>query len=254
MAMKLLGSKIKIKSAPKLRGVILYEGPSLLDKKPIVVVATFSSANSKTGDMIQTWILRSDMHPLEAIATKEDDSICGNCPHKQSIGGACYVNVGQAPAAVYRSYLKGIYPQFNKALHSSLFMGRMVRLGAYGDPAAAPFKAWESITDLTMGHTGYTHQIAHKNFDERIGSLCMISADSPKQATKYQAKGYKTFRVAMAGDNLAEGELECLADSEGLQCKDCRLCDGTKKNIAITVHGSKASKFKTSLIPTMQVA
>ena len=58
----------------------------------------------------------------------------------------------------------------------------------------------------------------------------------------------------MAGDSLADDELECLADSEGLQCIDCGLCDGSKRNIAITVHGSKASNFKSSLIPTTQVA
>ena len=60
---KLLGAKIKIKSAPKLNGVVLYEGPSVLDGAPIAVIATLKSANVKTGDMIQTWIIRSDMHP-----------------------------------------------------------------------------------------------------------------------------------------------------------------------------------------------
>ena len=253
---KLLGQTIKkIRTAKQtLRGVVLYEGPSELDGKPIVVVATFISSNDKTGNMVQTWIIRSDMKPLEVIATKQDGSICGNCPHKQSIGGACYVNVGQAPAAVYRSFIKGIYPQFNLADHGHLFAGRKVRLGAYGDPAAAPFNVMEQVTKLCVSHTGYTHQVAHKGFDTRFASLCMVSADSPKQAIKYQNLGYKTFRVAMAGDSLADDELECLADSEGLQCIDCGLCDGSKRNIAITVHGSKASKFKSSLIPTMQVA
>ena len=237
---KLLGQTIKkIRTAKQtLRGVVLYEGPSELDGKPIVVVATFNSVNDKTGNMVQTWIIRSDMKPLEIIATKQDGSICGNCPHKQSIGGACYVNVGQAPAAVYRSYVKGIYPQFNLSDHRHLFAGRKVRLGAYGDPAAAPFDVMEQVAKLCVSHTGYTHQVAHKGFD----------------AIKYQNLGYKTFRVAMAGDSLADDELECLADSEGLQCIDCGLCDGSKRNIAITVHGSKASSFKSSLIPTLQVA
>ena len=83
----------------------------------------------------------------------------------------------------------------------------------------------------------------------------MVSADTPKQARKYQALGAHTFRVALEGDSLDNDEVECLADSEGLQCVDCGLCDGTKKNVAITVHGSGASKFKSAMvIPSMMVA
>ena len=52
---------------PKFSGVILYQGPSLLDGAPIVVILTFSTDNAKTGDMLQTWILRADMPPTVAI-------------------------------------------------------------------------------------------------------------------------------------------------------------------------------------------
>jgi len=52
----------------KPSGFILYRGPSLLDGKPIVVVAiTKESKNSKTGSMLQTYIIRSDMHPVAAV-------------------------------------------------------------------------------------------------------------------------------------------------------------------------------------------
>ena len=47
-------------------GYILYQGPSNIDGKPIVVIATGfanKSANGKTGDMIQTWIIREDIAP-----------------------------------------------------------------------------------------------------------------------------------------------------------------------------------------------
>ena len=82
-----------------------------------------------------------------------------------------------------------------------------------------------------------------------------VSADTPKQARKYQSMGAHTFRVALEGDSLDHDEVECLADSEGLQCVDCGLCDGTKKNVAITVHGSGASKFKSAMvIPSTMVA
>ena len=133
-------------------GLILYEGPSLIDGQPIAVIATGfqrRTANSKTGDMVQTWILRSDMNPLEAIHTGQDVSICGNCPLRGMLDKqqrrtvnrrrACYVNVHQAPLAVYRAYRRGRYEPFDSAQHLALFQGRMLRLGCYGDPVAAPY-------------------------------------------------------------------------------------------------------------------
>jgi hypothetical protein len=64
-------------------GVILYEGPSVIDGAPIVAIATgfkSPSSNDKTGTMIQVWILRADIAPHEAQKTGADESICGDCP------------------------------------------------------------------------------------------------------------------------------------------------------------------------------
>lgn len=245
-------------TAKKLRGLVLYRGPSMLDGAPIAMVATLSSDNKKTGNMIQTWIIRGDINPVAASQAGLDSSICGNCPHRHYKGttgksGACYVNIGQAPGAVYRGLERGIYPDFNFDDHAQYFTGRKIRLGAYGDPAAVPFGILKAITDISLGHTGYTHQIEHKKFDSRILTLCQVSADSPNQAKKYQALGGKTFRVAMAGDALFDNEIECLSDSKGINCADCLLCDGTTKNIAITIHGSRAGNFKTSLIKAINI-
>mgnify|MGYP003345148381 CR=1 FL=1 len=46
----------------KFTGVILYEGPSMIDGAPVVVIANrieTASGNSKTGAMVQTFIIRS---------------------------------------------------------------------------------------------------------------------------------------------------------------------------------------------------
>tara|TARA_R110002126_G_scaffold166567_1_gene314230 strand:- start:293 stop:1051 length:759 start_codon:yes stop_codon:yes gene_type:complete len=251
----LLGTnKTKITTkAPKARGYIMYKGPSMLTGAPIVVIATMSTNNVKTGDMVQTWILDANTNPVEAVKSGDDVNVCGTCPHR---GTTCYVNVGQAPNAVYKGFKRGIYPMFDIALHGIHFASRKIRLGAYGDPAAAPYATMALIASLGIGHTGYTHQINHKGFDKRFLGLCMVSADTPKQAIKYQALGAKTFRVALVGDSLAHDEVECLADTgQGIQCADCGLCDGTKKNVAITVHGKGASKFKSAMvIPSMMVA
>ena len=56
---------------------IIYEGPSVIDGKPIVAIATYSGRNRKTGAMVQTYILRADLNPLDASKTGEDASICG---------------------------------------------------------------------------------------------------------------------------------------------------------------------------------
>lgn len=242
--------KGQAKKTPALpeRGFIMYQGQSMLDNAPIVVIATMSTTNVKTGDMVQTWILRADINPVEASKTGDDSSICGNCVHRHYNRGACYVNIGQAPNSVYKGYQRGIYPVFSFDDHAHYFLHRKIRLGAYGDPAAVPFGVMQSIAALGIGHTGYTHQADHERFDGRYLGLCQVSADTPRQAAKFQALGAKTFRVALAGDALAIGELECLADSKGLQCIDCMLCDGSTKNIAITVHGTRSNRFKSNLI------
>jgi hypothetical protein len=88
----------------KPSGVILYQGPSLLDGAPIVVIATGldSSSNGKTGDMVQTHIIRADLSPLAAIQEGKDSSICGDCFHRGDGTGkhrTCYVTVYQAQTA-----------------------------------------------------------------------------------------------------------------------------------------------------------
>ena len=88
---------------------ILYDGPSLLDGKPIVVNDTGfynRTNNRKTGDMIQTWILRSDMSPVEALHTKNDVRICGDCIHRAA---SCYVLIYLAPTNIYKAYKAGRY-------------------------------------------------------------------------------------------------------------------------------------------------
>jgi hypothetical protein len=96
-----------------MRGII-YQGPSLYDGAPIVVIATYSDRNTKTGGVVQTYILRADVNPLEASKTGDDVSICGSCPHrgtpttdparKQAKGRTCYVNLGQGVLITWRSF------------------------------------------------------------------------------------------------------------------------------------------------------
>jgi len=250
------GPKAKPVKQPAILGFIMYEGPSVLDPtRNIVSIMTFKTSNDKTGNMAQLWILDAgDLNPLELSKARLDASICGNCVHRHSNGGACYVNLAHAPLAIYKAYKRGRYTHFDATKHAHWITTRKVRLGAYGDPSAMPFAIVNSIVKLAISHTGYVHQLAHPNFDMRFINICMVSSDTPKQALKAQALGAHTFRVALAGDTLAEGEVECLADSKGLSCFDCGLCDGTKGNVAITVHGSRAKRFNSKMINLTEVA
>lgn len=230
----------------KIKSGILFKGQSLLDGSPVVVIAIAQSSNSKTGNMVQTYIIRSDVDPITANRTGADYAICGNCKHRgkanpDKITGladnrSCYVNLGQGVLQVYKSYKAGKYPMLTPEQAQSMGAGRMVRLGTYGDPAAIPFSVFEPLLSCAVGHTGYSHQLGLVPIDRRL----MISADNPHEASKAQSKGYRTFRVIPIGSNdKAQNEIVCPATTHDIQCNDCKLCDGTKKgkNVVIEAHG-----------------
>ena len=236
----------------KPNGMILYQGPSLLDGSPIVVIAgglNAGSKNAKTGNMIQTYILRSDMEPTKAVFTGADSAICGNCPHRgtalgdSNTGRTCYVNVGQGPLQVYRAFKRGIYPVADASL-AGLVLGRNVRLGTYGDPAAVPNHVWESLLVGSSGHTGYTHQW---KIAPQLRALVMASADSENDAREAHAAGWRTFRVALPCDApKIDNEVSCPASAEAgrkLTCDKCLACSGAngrRGSIVIQAHGGFA--------------
>jgi hypothetical protein len=223
--------KTRTKSAAKPNGVILYRGPSLLDGKPIVSVAVGlarTSKNAKTGrGTIQTYILADDgLDPIQAIKADKDVSICGQCPHR---GGSCYVNVTQAPLAIYRAVQARKYPAFKAKRHARLFAGRYVRLGSYGDPAAVPLSVWKNVCDLASHWTGYTHQ--WRTCEAGFARLCMASVETPAQRLEALEKGYRTFRVRLPEQPIEQGEFVCPASEEAgkrLTCMECKACSGAK--------------------------
>jgi len=230
--------------------MIIYNGPSMIDGSPIIAIATLNSSNSKTGAMVQTWIMRSDIEPHQAIKTGDDVSVCGDCPHRPANNGSCYVLTFQAPLAVYRAFHRGSYD----ARSIEQFAGKPLRLGSYGDPLAVPLEAWQPLIDITEGRTGYTHQWdkALTNVDMAAWQpLVMASADSALEASEAQTKGWRTFRVTNETAPQIKGETVCPASEEAgkkLSCIDCLACSGASgrrsKGIVINAHGSRKSNFK----------
>ncbi len=226
-----------------MKNAIIYNGPSLLDGKPIVVIATYSNRNKKTGHVVQTYILRSDLNPLEASKTGEDFSICGNCTmrgevttdpqRKQAKGRRCYVNLGQGVLIVYKSYLRGVYKE---GAARDMGRGRFVRVGTYGDPAAVPSHVWDELLAEADTWTAYSHQSGWRP------DIAMQSADSHADAIAHWKAGRRTFRVIADLDHLDKAkEALCPASKEAgrrVQCTACKLCKGSSlaKSIAIVEH------------------
>ena len=230
-----------------MKSGIIYKGPSLLDGKPIVAIATWSNRNTKTGAVVQTYILRSDINPLEASKTGEDFSICGDCTmrgevnddpkRKQAKGRRCYVNLGQGVLIVYKSFLRGVYAMANtKAGRNTLGRARFVRVGTYGDPAAVPAFIWEQLLAEADTFTAYSHQSGWRP------DIAMQSADSKAEAIAHWKAGRRTFRViADLGELDKTNEALCPASKEAgrrVQCTACKLCKGSSlaKSIAIVEH------------------
>lgn len=237
-----------------MSGFILYRGPSVIDGAPIVAIAIVSSANAKTGNMVQTYIMRDDVNPVEALATGQDHAICGDCKHRPILGGACYVNVGQGPNSVYKAFKRGNYVEDLQAAATAC-IGRMVRLGTYGDPMAVPFNVWLPLIAHADGWTGYTHQWLNPDIDETqrtaISTLCMASADTGAEGEIARSIGLRTFRVRRPEEPVAPGEFVCPASAEAGKrktCIECGACDGStrgasKASPVIVAHGSKAGRF-----------
>ncbi len=229
-----------------MTGAIVYEGPSLLNGAPIVAIVTGlngQSHNPKTGPMAQAWILRADMPPMDAKRQNLDDAICGDCVMRGDggFGASCYVTVWLGPNQVYRAFRKGSYPTVCDAGRRGLLISRSVRLGAYGDPAAVPWRVWKDLTAQSDGWIGYTHQWA--TCDRRFRSLLMASVDSEDEQRHAHAAGWRTFRSRGFHDRVLPNEFICPASRESghrTTCEHCQLCAGTSspaRSVAIIVHG-----------------
>lgn len=237
---------------PNVNSVVLYNGPSMLDGKPIVVIASgfrAGSANEKTGSMIQTWILRADVKPNQATKTGADSSICGDCPHRHFTGGACYVLPFQAPRSVWEAWKRGNVPSVSCETAAKLVKGRALRLGSYGDPAAVPFEVWQPLAKSAAKFTGYTHQ--WRTADKRFQSLCMASVDNVVEAVTAHTSGWRYFRPRRENESKGKNEFVCPASAEKGYKTDCNTCNGCagtsskqRANVTLVVHGARKKRFK----------
>lgn len=229
------------------RGVVFYDGPSMMTGDRIIGVMTGladRSQNAKTGAMVQAWILLADLAPMDAKRVDRDGAICGDCKlrGRGGFGAECYVTVWQAPHAVWKSWRAGGYPPASPAEAQALVEGRAVRCGAYGDPAAMPFDVWHTLLRRAAGWVAYTH--AWRTCDRRFQAVAMASVDTPAEADQARAAGWRTFRIRGRHDPITHGqEFICPASDEAghrATCLTCQLCRGWQspaRSVAIVAHG-----------------
>ena len=215
-----------------------------------VTVATHPTTNSKTGDMIQVWILGTQDTPLTLSRQGRDSVVCGQCPKRHSLQGDCYVNIWQAPQAVYHAWRNGVYGTLRTFQADGRHKRVPIRWGAYGDPAFIPYVLLARLSDQSIGWTGYTHQWQQPHA-LRYARYLMASCDTPEQAELAQSQGWRTFRTRYAGSPLT-GEITCPASLEAghkTDCSRCQLCDGNssvstfvdpRKSITILAHGARS--------------
>lgn len=222
--------------------MLLYEGQSLINGDPIVAIATglkHPSRNRKTGAMIQTWILHRDELPTEAIKTGSDEAVCGSCPAR---GQWCYVQVGQAPNRVWRSFQDNLYEPFDL----EAFRGKPLRIGSYGEGAAVPTRVWADLAAVASFWTGYTH--AWRTCDPALKNYLMASVDSLEEYQAAKAQGWRCFRVTANPAIRLKGEARCPYPETGLQCIACRHCDGLgtgrRGDVVTLVHGRRSQLFE----------
>ena len=232
----------------KEKGYVLYKGPSRIDGETIVVILTLQSTNIKTGNMAQLWIMREDTPPHIAKKQGKDVSVCGDCPIKKE----CYVLTFQGPLSVWNAYKRGTYENLwempnalEYALRIDLLKFLSIRFGAYGDPAALPKWLISSIASNCKDFTGYTHQWNKPKFNF-LKNYFMASVESVGQHIAAQSFGFRTFCIKSQNMPIGDSEFECRADTRGLQCIDCMLCNGSKQanNVVINAHGARAGGFE----------
>ena len=213
--------------------------------EPWVAIATLSSRNDKTGNMIQIWFLLENHHPVEVVQSGLDaKTICIGCVFAS--GKGCYVTVFQAPSQVWHAYKRGAYPDLPADDYASVFGGRAVRFGAYGNPSLLPIAIVQKIVKVCKSHTGYFHDWQSTK-KRKYGKFFMASTETAEKLALARSLGFRAFHVS---EIQPENTIECLADSTNgrVRCIDCKLaCDGRDgkngvRDVWIHPHGNGRAK------------
>ena len=217
-----------------------------------VVNVQHGSANTKTGNGVQIWIL-----PFAWVTNGKDEMVddrasCMDCIHSKLKNGSCYVRKGFAEYglkskvnSLHNMHLKGNidYKDVMElvSIEGPKLKGKFVRFGAYGEPVLLGPEVTKGIAELAANFTGYTHQwhISHFHWAK---DYFMASVESEALMERAHSLGFRTFRVRTKSDTINKSEIICPASKEAgrkVTCNNCVLCKGASskaKNILIIKH------------------
>lgn len=215
---------------------LIVESP--LHGEPVLLAVTPGSMNEKTGDMAQIYILHPDNNPLEISKQGLDDLVCGSCPLRHSLGGACYVVLFMGPNNVYRAWENQGKKVDDVEDFLALCHNKRVRFGAYGDPSHIPAWLVSEIMSASKGWTAYTHAWRNPKVASTWKGKAMASCDTVAQLRLAESKGWAGFLVSPEplDINVCDNEIS------GTQCTDCMRCDGSNGSVIITPHGTRSKR------------
>ena len=230
-------------------GVTLRIGPSDLTGDEIATIVVLKSGNRKTGNVIQVYYLPVDEHPMDAVKSGLDQSICGDCTLRPIFGNKtkCYVRKGHGPAKVWTTFHNNRYPLIENLLPvlqqdvMAILASKPIRLGAYGDPAS-DVESSKRLAKIGGRNTlSYTHQ--WRTVPE-LKPFAMASVDSADEYVEAKQAGWRTYRHQSL-DRLEyhsggrfidihskewnggyQSEILCPNTTHKIQCVDCGLCNG----------------------------
>ena len=227
---------------PKPTGYVLHRG--VAGGRRFVSVVTLETENEKTGDMAQIWFLLEETHPSVAVAEGIDaETICRGCPF--AAGNGCYVDVSKAPAAVWRKFRAGGYPELLPCSYAEVLGGRKIRFGAYGNPTLLPLSLVRALARVSSGWTGYFHDWRSNRYAAGYAEFFMASTETRDSFRLAQSLGFRTFHVS---PEKPAGAVECLNTSTDgrVQCAQCKLaCNGLSgraQSVWIAPHGVRQGK------------
>lgn len=217
-----------------------------------IVQMQYGSANTKTGNSVQVWILPKKWVLEGEKAMIDDEASCMDCPHSKQKNRSCYVRKGYAEYGL-KSKVKSLFFAHEQgrldvrqvdelpALEGDKVKGKFIRFGAYGEPVLLGESVVKSLISLASNFTGYTHQW-HLDKYSWAKDYFMASVESEPLMHKANLLGFRTFRVRSKTDAIAKQEVVCPASKEAgrlVTCNNCALCKGTSskaKNIVIYKH------------------
>ena len=207
------------------------------------------SANSKIGMgyIIQTYHFSVDQ--VKEASLHKDEASCLDCPlsFNQNNGnsGGCYTHKGKQLMGL-NSMLRSLNRKFDtiKEYSESDFLRfvetvknthkvDLVRFGAYGEPILLPLNVVDTLSQLGVKTTGYTHQWNKPQYQD-YNQFFMSSTHTETERQNAKSLGFRSFFVSesIIKDFKQQNAVNCPASKESgknLSCIACGLCNGAKR-------------------------